>query len=125
MKRIWEKPMTSWRSQLVALAVLAGSVFPALADNAIQSINSSQQAGSEVIRIEMTEPLAAIPAGFTVQAPPRIAIDLPGVTNGLGKSSVDINQGNLRSVNIAQSGDRTRLVLNLKAPAGYHAQIEG
>ena len=125
MTRIWEKPMTSWRSRFLALAVLAGSVLPAFAQNAIQSINSSQQAGSEVIRIEMTEPLAAIPAGFTVQAPPRIAIDLPGVTNGLGKSSVEINQGNLRSVSIAQAGERTRLVLNLKAPAGYRAQIEG
>jgi len=125
MKRIWEKPMTSWRSRFLALAVLAGSAFPAFAQNAIQSINSSQQAGSEVIRIEMTEPLAAIPAGFTVQAPPRIAIDLPGVTNGLGKSSVEINQGNLRSVSIAQAGERTRLVLNLKAPAGYRAQIDG
>jgi type IV pilus assembly protein PilQ len=60
-----------------------------------------------------------------VQAPPRIAIDLPGVTNGLGKSSVDINQGNLRSVSIAQSGERTRLVLNLKTPAGYRAQLAG
>jgi type IV pilus assembly protein PilQ len=117
--------MTSWRSRFLALAVLAGSAFPAFAQNAIQSINSSQQAGSEVIRIEMTEPLAAIPAGFTVQAPPRIAIDLPGVTNGLGKSSVEINQGNLRSVSIAQAGERTRLVLNLKAPAGYRAQIDG
>jgi type IV pilus assembly protein PilQ len=117
--------MTSWRSRFLALAVLAGSVLPAFAQNAIQSINSSQQAGSEVIRIEMTEPLAAIPAGFTVQAPPRIAIDLPGVTNGLGKSAVEINQGNLRSVSIAQSGERTRLVLNLKAPAGYRAQIDG
>jgi type IV pilus assembly protein PilQ len=125
MKSIWEKPMTSWRSRFLALAVLAGSAFPAFAQNVIQSINSSQQAGSEVIRIEMTEPLAALPAGFTVQAPPRIAIDLPGVTNGLGKSTVDINQGNLRSVNIAQSGERTRLVLNLKAPAGYRAQIDG
>ncbi|HEX4234114.1 MAG TPA: type IV pilus secretin PilQ [Caldimonas sp.] len=117
--------MTSWRSRFLALAVLAGSVFPAFAQNAIQSINSSQQAGSEIIRIEMSEPLAAIPAGFTVQAPPRVAIDLPGVTNGLGKSSIDINQGNLRSVSIAQSGERTRLVLNLKAPAGYRAQIDG
>ena len=125
MKCIWEKPMTSWRSRFLALAILAGSAFPAFAQNTIQSINSSQQAGSEVIRIEMTEPLAAIPAGFTVQAPPRIAIDLPGVTNGLGKSSVEINQGNLRSVSIAQSGERTRLVLNLKTPAGYRAQIDG
>ena len=54
MKSIWEKSMTSWRSRFMALAVLAGSAFPALAQNAIQSINSSQQAGSEVIRIEMS-----------------------------------------------------------------------
>ena len=78
-----------------------------------------------MIRVELSEPLAALPAGFTVQVPPRIAIDLPGVSNGLGKSSVEINQGNLRSVSIAQAGERTRLVLNLKAPAGYHAQIDG
>ena len=120
-----ENSMSSWRSRLSALAVLAGAAFPAWSQNAIQSINSSQQAGAEVIRIELSEALAAVPAGFTVQAPPRIALDLPGVTNGLGKSTVDINQGNLRSVSIAQAGERTRLVLNLKAPAGYHAQIDG
>jgi type IV pilus assembly protein PilQ len=104
---------------------MAGAAFPAWSQNVIQSINSSQQAGSEVIRIEMSEALTAVPAGFTVQAPPRVALDLPGVTNGLGKSTVEINQGNLRSVSIAQAGERTRLVLNLKAPAGYRAQIDG
>jgi type IV pilus assembly protein PilQ len=125
MKSMWEKLMTSRRFRFVALALLTGAAVPAWSQNSIQAINSSQQAGSEVIRIEMSEPLAAIPAGFTVQAPPRVAIDLPGVSNALGKSSVEINQGNLRSVSVAQSGDRTRLVLNLKAPAGYHATIEG
>jgi len=125
MKSIWEKPMSSWRSRFLALALTAGATLPAWSQNAIQSINSSQQAGSEVIRIELSEPLSAVPAGFTVQAPPRVAIDLPGVTNGLGKSTVEINQGNLRSVSIAQSGDRSRLVLNLKAPAGYRASIDG
>ncbi len=125
MTRMWEKPMAGWRSRFLALALTAGAALPALADNAVQAITSSQQAGAEVIRVEMSEPLTALPAGFTVQAPPRIALDLPGVTNGLGKPSVDVNQGNLRSVNVAQSGDRTRLVLNLKQPAGYHAQIDG
>ncbi|MEO8922270.1 MAG: type IV pilus secretin PilQ [Caldimonas sp.] len=117
--------MTGWRSRIFAVVLATGATLPAWADNSIQAISSSQQAGAEVIRIEMSEPLTALPAGFTVQAPPRVALDLPGVTNGLGKSSVDINQGNLRSVNVAQSGDRTRLVLNLKQPAGYHAQIDG
>jgi hypothetical protein len=117
--------MSSWRSQLIALALMVGAAFPAWSQNAIQSINSSQQAGSEVLRIELSEALTAVPAGFTVQAPPRVALDLPGVTNGLGKSTVEINQGNLRSVSIAQAGERTRLVLNLKAPAGYRAQLDG
>ncbi len=125
MNSIWEKPMSSWRSRVFALALMAGAAFPAWSQNVIQSINSSQQAGAEVIRIELTEALTAVPAGFTVQAPPRVALDLPGVTNGLGKSTVEINQGNLRSVSIAQAGERTRLVLNLKAPAGYRAQIDG
>src|SRR5205085_11558764 len=52
-------------------------------------------------------------------------IDLPGVTNAIGKSSVEFNQGNLRSVNVAQSGERTRLVLNLKQPANYQTQLQG
>ena len=117
--------MSHWRSVACALVWALGAAAPAFAQNAIQSINSSQQAGAEIIRVELSEPLTALPAGFTVQTPPRIAIDLPGVGNAMGKGSVEINQGNLRSVDIAQSGDRTRLVLKLKNPAGYRAEIQG
>ena len=125
MTRMWEKSMTGWRGKLFAIASLASAALPAWSQTTIQSINSSQQAGSEVVRIELSQALPAVPAGFTVQAPPRIAIDLPGVTSALAKPSVEINQGNLRSVNVAQAGDRTRLVLNLKQPAAYRAQIDG
>lgn len=107
--------------------VRAGLAAPLVgwAQNTIQAITSSQQAGSEVVRIELSEPLGALPAGFTVQAPPRVAIDLPGIGNGLGRSTVDINQGNLRSVSVAQAGDRTRLVFNLKQAANYKAELQG
>jgi type IV pilus assembly protein PilQ len=126
MKSNQEIQMTAkWRSRAFALAFSLGACASALAQNAIQSINSSQQAGSEVIRIELSEPLATVPAGFAIQTPPRIAIDLPGVANGLGKNNVEVNQGNLRSVNVAQSGERTRLVLNLKKAANYRAEIQG
>ncbi|MEP7280950.1 MAG: AMIN domain-containing protein, partial [Rubrivivax sp.] len=117
--------MPKWRAGLVALVVGCALPLAAWAQNAIQSISSSQQAGSEVVRVELKEPLAAVPGGFTIQAPPRIAIDLPGVGNELGRSAVEINQGNLRSVSVAQAGDRTRLVLNLKQAAGYRAQLDG
>ncbi|MBW8828025.1 MAG: type IV pilus secretin PilQ [Burkholderiales bacterium] len=126
MKCMQETGMTgNWGARILALVVCLGATIPAWAQNAIQSINSSQQAGSDIIRIELAQPLATVPNGFTVQTPPRVAIDLPGVTNALGKSSVDINQGNLRSINVAQSGERSRLVLNLKQPANYQVQLEG
>jgi type IV pilus assembly protein PilQ len=126
MKSTQENQMTAkWRARALTLALSWAACASALAQNAIQSINSSQQAGSEVIRVELSEPLAAVPIGFSIQTPPRIAIDLPGVGNAMGKSSVDINQGNLRSVNVAQAGERTRLVLNLKKAANYRAELQG
>ena len=117
--------ISKWRSRALAFAVFLGASASAMAQNAIQSIDSTQQSGSEVVRIELAQPLAAVPAGFTIQTPPRIAIDLPGVTNALGKSNVEMNQGNLRSVNVAQSGERTRLVLNLKKASNYRAEVQG
>src|SRR5687768_11240099 len=117
--------MSYWRSCALAVVLMGVASISVRAQNSIQSVNSSLQAGSEVVRIELAEPLTAVPAGFTIQTPPRIAIDLPGVGNALGKSSVEVNQGNLRSVNVAQAGERTRLVLNLKQPANYRAELQG
>ncbi len=130
MKSIQEKRMMSqlrapWAAFAMVLVFSLGASGVASAENTIQSINSTQQAGVEVVRIELSEPLTAIPAGFTIQAPARIAIDLPGVGNALGKTSVEINQGNLRSVSVAQAGERTRLVLNLKQATTYRAQLQG
>jgi len=116
--------MKMWRAGAVALtfAVAAGTAW---AQAVIQNITSAQQAGTQVVRIELSEPLPAVPAGFTIQTPPRIAIDMPGVRNGLGRPSVEMNQGNLRSVNVAQAQERTRLVLNLRQSSSYTAKLEG
>ena len=132
MRTNQENPtMFHWRAAIAAVCTVVAAatslVAPtsAWAQNSIQSITSSQQAGTEVVRIELSQPLAAVPNGFSVQSPPRIAIDLPGVSNAMGRSTVEVNQGNLRSVAVAQAGDRTRLVLNLKQGSGYRAQIQG
>ncbi len=116
-----------WRVALAATAaaVLATTPLGAWAQNAIQSITSTQQAGADVVRIELSQPLTVLPTGFSIQQPARVAIDLPGVTNGMARSTVDMNQGNLRSAILATGADRTRLVLNLKTPASYRAQIQG
>jgi type IV pilus assembly protein PilQ len=115
------------RRLLAAGAFVLASMcaLPAWAENVIQSVSSSLQGGVEVVRVDFSEPLAAVPAGFTIQSPARIALDIPGTSNGMGRNAVEVNQGNLRSVNVVQSGERTRLVLNLKTATAYKAQLQG
>ena len=126
MRRIQEKQMViKWRFCIAVLLLSLGVCASVQAQNSIKAISSIQQSGVDVLRIEFEEVLNAIPSGFTIQSPPRIALDLPSVGSALGKSSIEINQGNFRSVNIAQSGDRTRLVLNLKKPDNFRAEIRG
>lgn len=78
-----------------------------------------------MLRVELAEPLSALPTGFSTQSPARIALDFPGATNGSGRSVVEINQGNLRSANVVEAGGRSRIVLNLKQPTSYKAELQG
>jgi type IV pilus assembly protein PilQ len=127
------KPNKATGFAAVERGVLKGVIFTCMtltsvwaqAQNAIQSITGGIQSGVEVIRINTTEPLTAVPTGFTIQAPARIALDFPGVANAIGRSAVEVNEGNLRSVNVVQAGDRTRVVINLKQSAAYEAKIDG
>lgn len=94
--------------------------------NALESITAStQQGGKVVVRVNFKSPLGAIPNGFTVTNPARIAIDLPNVTNGSGKTVVDISQGDVRTVNVVEAGNRTRLVINLSRALSYAPTLEG
>jgi type IV pilus assembly protein PilQ len=113
------------RRQAVVLAGLVWASCLAHAQNAIQSVTGSAMSGVDVVRIETTEALRSVPAGFTIQSPARIALDFPGVVNAIGRSSIDLGQGNLRSANVVQAGDRTRVVINLRQPSAYQARLEG
>ena len=117
--------LARWLRAASVTLVALGAAALAQAQNAIESITSSVQSGTEVIRIDLTQPLSAVPTGFVIQTPARIALDFPGITNAIGRSTVDVNQGNLRSVNVVQAGDRTRLVMNLKQATAYKTEIQG
>ena len=117
--------MRNWRARGLAVVMLSAVTIAALAEPVIQSVSTAQQANAEVVRVELSEPLTAVPAGFTIQTPPRIALDLPGVSSAMAKSTLEVNSGNVRSVSVAQSGERTRLVLSLKQAATYRAELQG
>ena len=108
-----------------AVLVLAIMAAVAHAQNTIEAVSASVQGGVEVIRVDLAQELAISPTGFSIHSPARIAIDLPGVLSGLGRPTVDVNQGNIRSVNIVQAGDKSRLVLNLKQATNYKTEVQG
>ena len=117
--------LAQWLRVAGAAVVALGAAAVVHAQNAIESVTSSMQSGAEVIRVDFSQPLAAAPTGFAIQSPARVALDFPGVTNAIGRNAIEVNQGNLRSVNVVQAGERTRLVLNLKQATAYKTEIQG
>lgn len=133
--RIVRAESCTWPRWIAGLALMvmgtlaqAQTVAPAATEAAqpvIESVTGSMQAGAEVLKIDLSQPLAVVPNGFSIKTPAKIALDIPGVGTTTGRSTVEINQGNLRSVNLIPAGDRTRVVLNLKQPTNYKAEILG
>ena len=105
--------------------LLWGAAGLSLAEPRIQAVSSSIQGGTEVVKIDLSEPLAAVPAGFLVQSPARIALDFPGVGSDVQRSMIELKHGNLRGAQVVQAADRTRVVLSLQQPANYRAEVQG
>ncbi len=126
----------SFRFCALAVAAVLGCMAPAAsvlaqasqaavpAGNRIEKMVAAEQGGSIILKLTMAQPLAAAPGSFSVANPARIAFDFPDTANGLGRNSQVLNTGDLRSVNIVQVGDRTRLVLNLSRVYPYETRIE-
>ncbi|MSP98646.1 MAG: type IV pilus secretin family protein, partial [Betaproteobacteria bacterium] len=113
-------------SALLAAALWLAGLGTAFAQaNSIEAVNVAQQGGKVTVRIQTKLPLKSLPPNFTVASPARIAFDFPGVTNNLGRNSQDIGEGELRSMNVVQGSDKTRLVLNLRRSVAHEAVIDG
>ena len=95
------------------------------AGNVIQSIDVSTQAGTVTVKLGLKDAPANPPAAFTVNNPPRVAFDFPSTANGIGKNSQDVNQGDLRTIRLGQSGGRTRVVFNLAKMVKYDTKVDG
>ena len=96
------------------------------AENSIQSLSVSAATGGKlVLKLGLKNILANPPLNFAISNPARIVFDFPNTTNGLGKSTQKFDIGELRGANIVQSGNRTRLVVNLNQTLVYDAHTQG
>jgi type IV pilus assembly protein PilQ len=95
------------------------------AQNGIETLDVSTDGGKVVVKLKLKEALSAVPTGFSLTNPPRVAFDLPNTANGLGKVSQDFKEGMLRSVRIGQTPGRSRVVLNLDRAVRFNTALAG
>jgi type IV pilus assembly protein PilQ len=111
-------------TRLVAVGLLvAGPV--AHGANRLESIQANVAAGNKVeltLRLADTAPQ---PLVFTVDNPARIALDLPDTTVAMASRRVDVKQGVLDTVNVAEANGRTRVVLNVDNLVPYETRAQG
>ncbi len=112
-------------SILLAGAPAAFAQSNATPSNAIESVSSAQQGTSTYLRIKMKSAPSQLPAGFSIANPPRLVLDLVDTGNASGNNTIELPQGDVRSVSIVQSGQRSRVVLNLKRPLVHSTRIDG
>lgn len=110
------------RMWLAAVVLMTSAVVQAQV--AIQAVTGSLSSGVEVVRIDLSEALTVAPAGFGIQSPARIALDFPNAVSAMGRSKIEVNQDNLKSISVVQAGNRTRVVLNLKQYTTYTTQLK-
>lgn len=113
--------------RLIFSLSLVASVFSVGAQEAqtLKAISVSSRSGAEVVRFDFSEAVNFRLNGFGIQSPARVALDLPVVGSALQKNVVEFTQGNVKSVNVIQASDRTRVVLNLKRYQAYNTQVVG
>src|SRR5471030_2840660 len=130
--------MTLWRLGSATALALACAAMPLQAQaqmpapaaaqaggNAINTVTAHQQGSNVIVKIAFSHAPDKLPIGFAITNPPRIALDFGATSNATGKNTEDINLGELRSVNLVQAGERSRLVFNLKRALNYATAIDG
>jgi len=115
------------RLAVVGSIVVAFGVPSALAQgaNRLESVLANTLPGNKVevtLRLSDTAPQ---PLAFTVDNPARIALDLPDTSVAMTSRRVDVKQGVLDTVNVAEANGRTRVVLNVDSLVAYETRLQG
>ena len=120
----------SWKSlQRLGVGVLlfAGITLQALAQgaNRLEGITFTTGAGNKVELTLRLSDTAPTPLTFTVDNPARIALDLPDTSVAMSSRRVDVKQGVVDTVNVAEADGRTRVVLNVDNLVPYETRVSG
>lgn len=109
---------------LLALGALSAQEI-ADAANRLEEIKANAIGGNKVELTLRLSDEAAQPLTFTVDNPARIALDLPDTSVAMSSRRIDVKQGVLDTVNVAEANGRTRVVLNVDNLVPYETKVQG
>ncbi|MEE4278660.1 MAG: type IV pilus secretin PilQ [Halieaceae bacterium] len=106
-----------------ACGLLAGTRAYAVA---LTDIEFSSRPGSKFeVRLDFDSVPPAELQSYTIERPARIAIDFPDTTSELDRKRYSLPYGNATGVLVLESGERTRLILNLVKLVPYETRVDG
>lgn len=109
----------------LSIALLGIGIAPALLAANLENMEVASLPGERVqLKLVFDEPVKA-PAGYTIDQPARIALDLPGVSNKLAQKRRSIDIGNVRNITAVEANNKTRLVVDLNSLVPYTTRVEG
>ena len=111
------------------IGLLAGCLWSvtALADPVvIEDIAFTAQPGAGLeVQLTFSEPPSADIESYTIEDPARIVLDFPDTRSGLEQKRYPLSQANATSVMVLESGDRTRMIVNLVDLVPFESAVAG
>ncbi|MGO4281605.1 type IV pilus assembly protein PilQ [Cupriavidus sp. OV038] len=108
-----------------AMALVLASPAAHAQTNQLKQVEANVVGEQTVFTVDLQGPLTQKPADFTTQNPAKIAIDFFDTGFPAGRAQYEYAGKVLKSANVMQIGDRTRVVLNLSRSATYRTEVRG
>lgn len=121
MTKLLVSPKQTSRGLLMATGLFVACAWGA--QNGLVSVSVSKgKDDSQIVKIQFKQDVGAEPVAFTTSNPNRLVLDFADTSSAVGRNLEDLSIGVIKSYQAVQSGERTRLVLNLSGPANYEVR---
>lgn len=121
MTKLLVSPKQTSRGLLMATGFFVACAWGA--QNGLVSVSVSKgKDDSQIVKIQFKQDVGAEPVAFTTSNPNRLVLDFADTSSAVGRNLEDLSIGVIKSYQAVQSGERTRLVLNLSGPANYEVR---
>lgn len=114
-----------WGTGLLFFLFMVQSGLAVAAGSTLKSIEFAALPGDQLQFELQFDGQAVEPKVFQTDNPARIALDFSGVSNGLKKKIIPVNEGVATGIHAIQASGRTRVVINLLEMVPFESRLEG